>query len=199
MKTICLIALSLLLGSVTAGGLWAQDAETKLTTGDAAPAFQATALDGSEISLDTFRDADALLVVFTCNACPVAVAYEDRLVALAKQFSGEHFTMVAINNHRDETLEAMAERAKEKGFNFTYAYEGSGDSARAYGAKVTPHCFVFDKERQLVYQGAFDNSQKEPTEHYVADAVQAALAGKTVDVSHHKAFGCGIKLRQQNP
>lgn len=191
MKRLSLFALVAILGLVS--GATADD--LKLKTGDAAPNFKATATCGTEISLENFAEADAVVIVFNCNTCPVAIAYEDRINEFAKKYKDKNVAVLSINNHRSETLEDMKTRAEEKGFVFPYAYEESGDSAREYGAKVTPHCFVLDKERKIAYQGAFDNSQKDPTEHYVAAAVDALLEGKKVAIDHKPAFGCGIKFK----
>jgi peroxiredoxin len=171
--------------------------DTKLSIGDAAPSFSASSLDGSEVTLDNFKDADVVVLVFTCNGCPVAQAYEDRLMELAKTYQDEKVKLVAINNHFGEDIEAMKKHSEDRGFNFVYVYDGSGKSAEAYGAKVTPHCFVLDRDRKVVYQGGFDDSQKEPTKHYVADAVEATLHGKEIPVTTTKAFGCSIKLKKQ--
>jgi hypothetical protein len=87
----------------------------------------------------------------------------------------------------------MQTRAEEKGFNFVYALDESGKAATEYGARVTPHMFVLDKDRNVAYRGSFDDDLDKPTKPYVANAVDALLAGKTVEVSSTKAFGCGIK------
>ena len=169
-------------------------ADTKLKTGDPAPKFTATSTDGKEINLDSFKSSDVVVVVFTCNACPVAKAYETRLKDFVNKYEGKNVSLVALNNNHTEDLNKMKEYTEEKDFNFVYAYDGSGASGRAFGAKVTPHFFVLDKNRKLAYQGAFDDQWKsEPSEHYVADAVDALLAGKKVPVDFHKASGCSIK------
>lgn len=170
--------------------------DTKLKSGDAAPDFTATCLEGTEVNLDTFKDAEVIVVVFTCNSCPVAQAYEPRLIELADKYKDKKVAVVAINNHGGEDIDAMKERAKEKGINYAYVYDGSGASAKAYGAEVTPHCFVIDKDRKLVYQGGFDDNAKEPTKHYVVDAVEATLTGKEILVSTTKAVGCSIKIKK---
>ena len=169
--------------------------DVKLQTGSKAPSFTATNLDGKEITLDSFKGSDVLVFVFTCNSCPVARAYEDRLIKFAKKYEGKRVKLVAINNHRSEDIEAMKKRAEEKDFNFVYAYEGSGKSAKDFGAKVTPHCFVVNKDREIVYQGAFDDSMKEPSNNFVVDAVNATLKGEKPTVEFKKPFGCGIKFK----
>lgn len=170
--------------------------DTKLAIGDAAPDFKAGAIDGTEVNLESYKDADVIVVVFTCNGCPVAQAYEPRLIELAEKYKDQKVQVVAINNHGGEDIDAMKERAKEKGINYAYVYDGSGKSAEDYGAKVTPHCFVIDKDRKVVYQGGFDDDTKNPTKHFVADAIDATLHGKEIPVSTTKAFGCSIKIKK---
>jgi peroxiredoxin len=161
--------------------------------GDAAPDFKAKGVDGKDYSLTNSKDAKVTVLCFTCNVCPVAVAYEDRFIEFAKKYHDKGVNFVAINVNSTEDISAMKQRAEEKGFNFPYAYDESGDSARAYGARVTPHLFVLDSKGKVQYQGAFDDNQGKPTKHYVADAVEAVLAGKTPAVTETRAVGCGIK------
>ncbi len=195
MRIPALLGIFSLLSAVFCTVAIAQEVDTVLKTGDKAPAFKATAIDGQEVTLKDFSDADVVVVVFTCNSCPVAVAYEERFIEFVEKYKDKNVQFVAINNHRGEDVEAMAKYAKEKGFNFAYAYDGSGESARAYGATVTPHMFVLDSELKVAYQGAFDDTYRsEPTENYVIDAVDALLSGESVPVSYKKAFGCGIKF-----
>lgn len=165
----------------------------ELEVGASAPNFTAAGVDGKEVSLANNKGAKATVIAFTCNRCPVAIAYEDRFIAFSKKYSGKDVQFIAINVNSSEDLEAMKQRAEEKGFNFPYAYDKSGDSARAYGARVTPHIFVLDGDGKLAYQGAFDDKQSGPTTPHVENAVKALLAGKEPDVKSTKAFGCGIK------
>lgn len=165
----------------------------ELEVGATAPNFTAAGVDGKEVSLANNKGAKATVIAFTCNRCPVAIAYEDRFIAFSKKYSGKDVQFIAINVNSSEDLEAMKQRAEEKGFNFPYAYDKSGDSARAYGARVTPHIFVLDGDGKLAYQGAFDDKQSGPTTPHVENAVKALLAGKEPDVKSTKAFGCGIK------
>ncbi len=169
--------------------------DLKVKAGDEAPTFSAVALDGKDVSLDDYKSSEVVVVIFTCNGCPVAVAYEDRFNEFAQKYKEKKVSMVAINCNKGEDIEAMKRRVEEKGLVYDYVSDASGNSARAYGAQVTPHCFVLNSKREVVYQGAFDDSQSKPTEHYLIDAVEATLAGKKVPVDFKKAFGCGIKLR----
>jgi peroxiredoxin len=161
--------------------------------GDKAPEFKAKGVDGKEYTLDSFKDAKAIVVTFTCNRCPVAVAYEDRFIDFAKKYDEKGVKFVALNVNSGEDLEAMKERAEEKGFNFPYVYDASGDSARAYGAKVTPHIFVLNEKREVVYIGSFDDKQNDPKKSFVEDAVEATLKGEKPEVTKNQAFGCGIQ------
>ena len=162
--------------------------------GAKAPEFKGLpGTDGKEYSLDNMKDAKVIVVCFTCNICPVAVAYEDRFVEFQKKYAGKGVKFVAINSNKNsEDLQVMKTRAEEKGFNFPYVYDKTGKLATEYGARVTPEIYVLDENRNVAYHGSFDDKQKGPTKHYVADAVDALLAGKKPEVTSSKAFGCGI-------
>jgi peroxiredoxin len=166
--------------------------------GDAAPAFEGLAgTDGKPHSLNDFADAKAVVVAFICNHCPVAVAYEDRLIAFQKDYADKGVQLVAINvnNLEEDKLPAMKQRAEQKGFNFPYLYDPTQTMGHAYGAAVTPHIFVLDGQRRLAYVGPVDDSQDETqvTQQYLRDAVDAVLAGNTPQTTETKPFGCSIK------
>lgn len=165
--------------------------------GGQAPNFTAKSIDGKDISLKSaLQGADAVVVCFTCNKCPVAVAYEDRFIEFNKQYKGKKVTFIALNcNNKTEGLEQMKQRAEEKGFNFVYAFDSSGDAAREYGARVTPELFVVDNSGKVQYHGAFDDNQRKPTKAFLVSAVDAVLAGKAPEIAETKAFGCGIKVK----
>ena len=170
----------------------------EVAIGDAGPDFKVTGTDGKEYTLENFKDADVVVVCFTCNFCPVAVGYEDRFIAFNKQYEDKKVAFIAINcNAQSEGLAEMQKRAEEKGFNYVYAFDESGKSAKEYGARVTPHIFVLDKERKVAYRGSFDDKQDGPTTAYVPNAVDALLAGKAVEVTSTKAFGCGIRVKDE--
>ena len=166
----------------------------ELEIGAHAPEFKALpGVDGKEYSLGEMKDSKVVVVCFTCNNCPVAVAYEDRFVEFSKKYAGKGVKFVAINaNRRTEDIAAMKTRAEEKGFNFPYVFDKSGKLATDYGARVTPHMFVLDENRNVAYVGAFDDNQNNPSKNYVADAVEALLAGKKVETTKTRAVGCGI-------
>jgi peroxiredoxin len=166
--------------------------------GDSAPKWSGiVGIDDKEHGLADFESAKLIVLVFTCNHCPVAKAYEDRLVALAKEFEpkGVQFVAVNVNNVDDDRLDKMKERAKEKGFSFPYLYDSSQKIGRDYGAAVTPHVFVLDKNRKLAYMGAIDDSMNADSvkHHFLSDALTALLDGKKPENAVTKQFGCGIK------
>jgi peroxiredoxin len=169
-----------------------------LKVGDAAPDWSGIqGVDDKEHSLSEYKKAKVVVVVFTCNHCPVAVVYQDRLIAVQKDYKEKGVQVVAVNvnNIPADRLEPMKVRAKEKKFNFPYIYDPSQKMAHDYGAKVTPHVFVLDKDRKVVYIGAIDdnNNPKAAQKHYLRDALDAVLAGKKPDPAETKARGCTVK------
>jgi peroxiredoxin len=177
----------------------AKDTEQKkLAVGDKAPAWKdLEGTDGERHSLGDLADAKAVVVVFTCNHCPVAKAYEDRLVELAADYADKGVEVVAINvnNGDSDKLPAMKERAGEKGFKFDYLYDPTQQIGRDFDAAVTPHAFLLDGERNVVYIGSIDDSMKpeKVTKNYMRDAIDAVLAGSKPQVDSTKPMGCGIQ------
>jgi len=172
--------------------------QKKLAVGDAAPAWEGLAgVDDQKHSLGEHADAKAVVVVFTCNHCPVAKAYEDRIIAIATDYADKDVDVVAINvNNMDaDKLPAMKERAEEKGFKFDYLYDPSQEIGRAYGAAVTPHAFLLDGQRNVVYIGAIDDNMKadKATKPYLRNAIDAVLAGSKPETASTKPMGCGIQ------
>lgn len=154
-------------------------------------------IDDKKHSLADYKEAKVIVLAFICNHCPVAVAYEDRLVTLQKDYKEKGVQVIAVNvnNLPADRLDQMKIRAKEKGFNFPYLYDSTQKIAHDYGAKVTPHIFVLDKERKIAYMGAIDDNQQvdKVSKQYLRDALDALLAGKKPQVAETKAFGCSIK------
>ena len=174
------------------------EANHKLAVGDPAPAWKDLAgVDGREHSLAEHANAKAIVVVFTCNHCPVAQAYQDRLVQLASDYQPKGVELVAINvnNLEADKLPAMKQRAEEKGFKFDYLYDPSQEIGRAYGATVTPHVFLLDGARNVAYIGAVDDNMNEAkvTKRYLRDAIDAVLAGSKPQTDDTKPVGCGIR------
>lgn len=173
-------------------------AQQGVAIGQQGPAFNGLeGVDGKTHSLDEYADAKLVVLVFTCNHCPVAQAYQDRLIELAEDYQGKGVQVVAINvnNMEADKLPAMKERAAEKGFNFPYLYDPSQEIGREYGATVTPHVFVLDQDRKVAYMGSVDDNQNPDnvTQHYLRDALDALLAGQAPETTSTKQFGCGIK------
>lgn len=184
--------------------------DISLALGDPAPDFDLPGVDGERHRLADYADADVLAVVFTCNHCPTAQAYEERLKALRADYSLDQFALVAISPNDDkavrldelgytdlnDSLAEMKIRARDAGFNFPYLYDGANQSAsRAYGPLATPHVFVFDRERKLRYKGRVDNNEN-PQKVRVSDtrnAIDALLTGSEPAVTTTRVFGCSIK------
>lgn len=170
-----------------------------LNIGDAAPDWKDLAgVDDKKHSLAEFQDKEVLVIVFTCNSCPVAVDYEDRLLTLSKQFAADgKCALVAINANKvaDDLLPKMQERAKKKGFTFPYLHDETQQVAKSYGATYTPEFFVLNKDRKIVYMGAMDDStDPAKVKHkHVEAAVAATLAGKKPAITETVARGCAVR------
>jgi peroxiredoxin len=187
-------SLSLMMAVLTLTQAEAANRVVKIS--DQAPSWSALpAANGETYGLDSFADSKAVVVVFTGNNCPVAIAYQDRLMKLAADYKDQGVSVVAINVNQGEQLEAMKERAEEKGFNFPYLRDESQRSARDYGAVCTPHSFVLDADRKIAYMGAIDdnmNDGEKAEHHYLRDAVDAVLAGTQPEQTETKPVGCAI-------
>lgn len=175
--------------------------ETTLRLGDEAPGFTLPAVDGKTYSLDSFADRPVLVVVFSCNHCPYVQAYEDRLVAIQRDYERQGLQLVAINSNDDlhypeDSFEQMVARAEAKGFNFPYLRDASQQVACAYGATHTPQLFVFDRHRGLRYQGKIDDNWQFPqkvTRRFLREAVEALLQDREPAEPVTHAIGCTIK------
>ncbi len=181
-----------------------------LEIGQRAPDFRLPDLEGKFRTLDDYADAKVLTIVFICNHCPTAQAYEDRLIAYTEEYRSKGVQVVAISPNStlgllfeecgytdlNDTYEEMIIRAEHKGYNFPYLYDGdTHDASILYGPTTTPHVFVFDAERKLQYVGRIDANEKPGTGNSedLRAATDAVLAGKTPDVQVTKAFGCSVK------
>lgn len=170
-----------------------------LSVGDASPGWaDIIGTDDARHALADYADKQALVVVFTCNHCPVAQACEERLITLQRDYGprGVQLLAVNVNNLDEDKLEPMKTRAAERNYNFPYLYDPTQKIARDFGASVTPQVFVLDAQRRVAYMGALDDNALSPSEveqHYVRDALDAVLAGKTPPSGETKAKGCGIK------
>lgn len=209
MKPLYLLAGTL----VTCARLLSADlAYPSLPLGSAAPDFKLPGVDGKEWSLSDFKDARVLTVIFTCNHCPTAQYYEERIKKLVADYKDKGVAFVAISpndptngvrpdelGYTDlgDTLDEMKIRAAHQQFNFPYLY-GGGEfepTSRAYGPVATPHTFIFDADRKLRYSGRIDDSEREKFVRVrdVRNALDALLAGKEPPVQQTKVFGCSTK------
>lgn len=173
-----------------------------IDVGDRAPAWaDLPGIDGRKHSLADLQRAKAVVVIFTCNHCPVAAGYEERFIRLTKDFEAKGAAVVAINVSREpaDSLEKMKARARERGFNFPYLQDATQEIGRRYGATRTPQIFVLGAqrkgERQIAYMGAWDddNDATAATKHYVRDALDAVLAGKRPATAETRPRGCEIE------
>ena len=176
-----------------------------LNIGDKAPGFDALPAVNSDagdtsVSLADVKE-DVVVIAFLANHCPAVVATEDRFIDLAKQFNGKSVKVIGISvttaagQKEIDDIPAIKTNVKKKGYNFTYAYDESQATGKAYGAAVTPTVIVLDKARTVRYSGRLDDStfdESKVSKTYVKDAVSALLAGKDVEVTETPAQGCGI-------
>lgn len=176
-------------------------AEGGVKVGDIAPDFSLKGVDGKMVSLSDYKDAKGFIVTFTCNHCPYAVMYEDRLVALNDKMAPKGYPVIAINPNdpaaqSEDSFDLMVVRAKEKGFTFPYLFDDGQKVYPQYGATKTPHVFLLDKTRKVRYIGAIDDSARDAeavSKKYVEDAIEAIDAGKEPTPDYTKAIGCSIK------
>ncbi len=176
-------------------------------TGDTATDFKLKNVDGKMVSLSDYTNAKGFIVVFTCNACPYAKAYQDRLIALDKKYKALGYPVIAINPNDPvaqpaDDFESMKKLAKSKGYTFPYLVDEGQKVYPVYGATKTPHVFVLQKTdagNVVRYTGTIDDNYEDPAgvqKAYVADAVDALLAGQPVAIATTKAIGCGIKAKK---
>ncbi len=209
MRTNRLIAAMIVsLLSFQSGKVYSREVNT-LGIGERAPDFSLPGVDGKTYSLATFEDSQILVVVFTCNHCPTAQAYEGRIKELHKAYKDRGVALVAISpndpvavrldelGYTDlgDSLEDMKIRAKDQKFEFPYLYDGETQKTSAtYGVLATPHVFIFDDVRRLRYVGRIDDNEvKKPTSHDTRNAIDALLVGKPVPVAQTRVFGCSTK------
>jgi thiol-disulfide isomerase/thioredoxin len=187
------------------------DEHKTLVIGASAPDFSLVGVDGKTYTLQSFKDARVLAIVFMCNHCPTSQAYEQRVIKLTNDYSPKGVSVVAINPNNPASLrldelgysdvgdsfDEMKIRARDMSFNFPYLYDGETEAAsKLYGPIATPHIFIFDKDRKLRYQGRIDdmeNPAKTPTSFDARNALDALLSNEEVTVTTTKVFGCSVK------
>jgi len=170
--------------------------------GAEAPQFDLPGVDGQSHSLDSYADANVLVLVQSCNHCPYVQAWEGRLSAIASDYADRGVRVVAVNSndavsHPEDSFEEMQKRSREQGFTFEYLYDEPQAVAQALGAERTPEVFVYDRDRQLRYHGAIDDNRDETgvSQQYLREALDALLAGSDPAVAETPAVGCTVKWR----
>lgn len=195
--TVCLLAFGLLSNAQTSG----------YKVGDAVSDFSLKNVNGKEVSLADYKSAKGFIVVFTCNTCPVAQAYEQRIIALNNKYQAQGYPVIAINPNDSEaapgdSYSQMQERAKQKGYTFPYLLDPGHIITKKFGASRTPHLFILQKTSAgnvVQYIGAIDNDTEGTSSgriKYAEDAVDALASGKKPAVTTTKAVGCTIKWKK---
>lgn len=177
-----------------------------LKPGDNAVQFQLKNVDGQMVSLSDYNDQKGVIVVFTCNPCPFAKAYEQRIIQLHEKYAGQGFPVVAINPNDsgvspEDTFEKMKARADEKGYPFPYLKDETQEIYQAYGATRTPHIFLLENKGgkfKVAYIGAIDDNAMDAaavSQKYLEKAITAVMAGEKPAPLTTKAIGCTIKAK----
>lgn len=180
---------------------------TTLAPGTAAPSFSLQDVTGKTVSFSDFPDAKGFILAFTCNTCPVAKAYEQRIIDLNKKYAPLGYPVIAINPNdpdiaKGDNFEAMKERAKDKSYSFPYLFDKGQVITNAYGAKATPHIFLVEKKTNsntIAYTGSIDNDPENNNSNkvnYLDQAIQAISEGKAPATASTKALGCSVKRKK---
>lgn len=215
MKKVMILAAVVLIGAAALLSFSSSNSESKkneespgLQVGDKAPDFNLKNVDGKTVSLAGMKASNpsikGFIVTFTCNTCPYAVMYEDRIIGLHNEFSAKGWPVIAIQPNDPsvkpgDSYEEMKIRAEQKGFPFVYLFDEGQKVFPQYGATRTPHVYLVDSNLKVRYIGAIDNNPQDAesaSEHYVADAIAAIEAGKEPDPNFTKAIGCSIKVKK---
>ena len=194
---ICLVAISVMV-----------KAQTGYQVGEVAEDFNLKNVDGKQVSLSNYKDAKGYIVVFTCNTCPVAKAYQDRVEALHATYAAKGYPVIAVNTNDPiaspgDSFEKMQTTAKAKNIGYAYLEDPDHIYTKKYGAVRTPHVFVLQKTakgNEVAYIGAIDNDSEGANaekDNYVQNAVNLLIQGKKPVVTSTKAIGCSIKWKKQ--
>ncbi|MCM5661627.1 thioredoxin family protein [Galbibacter mesophilus] len=200
-KLICLMGLMSLFAAFTTPNSFNEGYQV----GDKASDFKLKNVDGKFVSLSDYAEAKGFLVIFTCNSCPYANAYEDRIIELDKKYQKIGVPVVAINPNSPEvqpkdSFENMQKRAKAKDYTFPYLLDENQEVFPMYGAQRTPHCFLLEKTDggyEVKYIGAIDDNYQDAEAvevKYVENAIDAMLSGNEIEIKNTKAIGCSIKV-----
>ena len=171
--------------------------------GEQAADFSLKNVDGTMVSLKDYKGVNGYIVIFTCNTCPYAVMYEDRIIELHNKYASQGYPVVAINPNDPsvkpgDDFASMQARAKEKNFPFKYLFDEGQKVFPAFGAQRTPHVYLLDANRYVRYIGAIDDNaqnQSEVSVKYLENAIAALKAGNNPDPAETKAIGCTIKVK----
>ena len=169
---------------------------------ETAPTFDLPGVDARRHTLEEYADAPVLVLVQSCNHCPYVLAWEGRINDLQREFADRGVRIVAVSSndasaYPADSFEAMQEHAHRAGYVIDYLYDESQDLAHALGSERMPEAFVFDADRRLVYHGLVDDNREESlvTQHYLRDAIEAALAGETPSIADTPPVSCTVKWR----
>jgi peroxiredoxin len=174
-----------------------------LKLGDIAPEFTLPGVDGKSYRFSDTKGKRAVAVIFSCNHCPYVKAYEDRMIALAREYASQSVYFLLINandsvKYPSDSFDQMIATAKEKKYPFPYLHDASQQVAKAYGAQRTPEVFLFDGSQKLRYHGTIDDNVDNPnavTKRYLKDAIEAVLSGKDPATQETAPVGCTIKWK----
>jgi thiol-disulfide isomerase/thioredoxin len=201
-------AIATAIGVAGGGGVRAAESSGGLALGTKVPAAVAKTkmknVDGKMLSIADVAGKAGTLVIFTCNHCPFAKDWEQRIIELGNGYAGKGVGVMLVNAndpaaHAEDGFEEMQARAKSRGMKIPYVVDDTSGVARAFGASVTPEAFLFDKTGKLAYHGTIDDNRKQPDQvksRYLKDALDAVVAGKPPAVPETKGLGCGIKFRK---
>jgi len=201
MKNLVTVLMALMMGFTLA---WANGGPNGYEVGDKAEDFRLKNVDGKMVSLSDYKDAKGFIVIFTCNHCPYAKLYEDRIIALDKKYAPMGYPVIAINPNDPEvqpedSYDNMVVRSKEKDFTFPYLFDEGQQVYPKFGATRTPHVYLLDKSLVVRYIGAIDDSPQDADAvetRYVENAISAMKEGKSPDPAVTKAIGCSIKYKR---
>lgn len=199
-------ALMALIASTIVLGAWRMDSINEVEIGDLIPMmnYEMEDVSGENFHLRELHQENGLLVIFSCNTCPFVLQWEDRYNELYEMCEANNIGMVLVNSNEakrngDDSMAEMKKKAKEEGYKMHYVVDANHKLADAFGARTTPHVFLFNRDAKLAYRGLIDDNgkDKDAVEHaYLADAIQAMIDGKTIDPATTKSIGCSIKRVQ---
>ena len=177
-------------------------AELEIGSGMPGMNYKLKDISGNTTTLADVKGNKGTLVIFSCNTCPWVIRWEDRYVSIADKYTPKGIGVIAVNSNAgrfdgDDSLEKMVKHAKKNDYNFPYAQDPRSQLASKFGARKTPHIYLFDNNDVLVYRGAIDDNARDARsvdEPYLANAIDQLIAGNPIEKPISKAIGCGIKF-----